>query len=101
MKRSDIFGEWESVGDGWALTNPSVEFAQFMATTTEASVKQAALDDNKLSLEDEARLALGANKTFLALSAPTNAQTLAQVKLLTREASGLIRLVIREFGGVE
>ena len=45
-------------------------------------------------LHARARQALTVNGAFLALSAPTNAQTLAQVKALTRECSALIRLLI-------
>lgn len=45
-------------------------------------------------LHAKARAALDANAAFLALSSPTNAQTLAQVRRLTRENSALIRLII-------
>lgn len=44
------------------------------------------------TLTQKAGQALTANATFLALAAPTNAQTLAQVQLLTRECNALIRL---------
>lgn len=37
--------------------------------------------------------ALGSNSTFLALATPTNAQTLAQVKALTRQMNALMRFV--------
>jgi hypothetical protein len=37
--------------------------------------------------------ALDANRSFLAVESPTNAQTLAQVKALTRQTQALIRLV--------
>jgi hypothetical protein len=51
-------------------------------------------DANITAIRDKARQALAANDTFLALSNPNNAQTLAQVQRLTRECSALIRLVI-------
>lgn len=45
-------------------------------------------------LRAKASAALSANDTFLALAAPSNAQTLTQVQRLTRECDALIRLVI-------
>lgn len=49
---------------------------------------------NKAILVSKARAALAVNATFLALVAPTNAQTLAQVQALTKECNGIIRLLI-------
>lgn len=56
---------------------------------------------NEQTLRDRAAAALATNKAFLDLAAPTNAQTLAQVKALTRQNNGLIRLVIRDLGGTD
>jgi hypothetical protein len=63
--------------------------------TTEEVVVDVTAEVVELDLHAKARAALAANATFLALAAPTNAQTLAQVKTLTRECSALIRLLIR------
>jgi len=48
----------------------------------------------KATLTDRAVQALTANDTFLAIASPTNAQTLAQVKTLTRECNALIRMML-------
>lgn len=57
--------------------------------------------DNKTTIESQALTALTNNKTFLALSAPTNAQTLAQVKSLTRQMNGVIRLLLNQLDSIE
>lgn len=49
---------------------------------------------NGADLRTKAAAALDANATYLALSNPTNAQNAAQVQRLTRECSGLIRLLL-------
>lgn len=53
---------------------------------------------NRQSIETKALNALAANVTFLALASPTTAQVTAQVKLLTRETSALIRLLLNQLG---
>ena len=50
--------------------------------------------NNAITLQDRARLAMISNRDFLALSSPTNAQNAAQVKALTRQNNGIIRLLI-------
>ena len=49
---------------------------------------------NRVSITAKGLQALVDNKAFLALSSPTNAQNAAQVKALTRQVNGLIRLVL-------
>ena len=56
---------------------------------------------NKRTVEDRARAALTANATFRALQSPTNAQVLAQVRRLTAECSGLIRLMLNELDTID
>jgi hypothetical protein len=58
---------------------------------------QAADVANQETLQSRAQAALAANATFLALASPTTAQTLTQVKALTREATALIRLLLGQF----
>lgn len=43
-------------------------------------------------IESKARSALASNVTYLGLGSPTNAQVAAQVRALTRQINGLIRL---------
>lgn len=47
---------------------------------------------NRATIEQQAASALAGNKAFAALSAPTQAQTLAQVKALSLQNNGIIRL---------
>ncbi len=49
---------------------------------------------NAADIRAKAVQALVANATFLALGAPTNAQVLAQTQRLTRETTGVIRLLL-------
>lgn len=49
---------------------------------------------NADTIRQRLRGALDTNTAFLALASPTNAQTLAQVRALTRENTGLIRLAL-------
>ena len=56
---------------------------------------------NRETIKAQARQALDTNAAFLALQSPTNAQTLAQVKALTRQANGLIRLAVGALDSTE
>ena len=47
-------------------------------------------------LKERAKQATTSNSTFLAIGAPTNAQTLAQVRALTRQVNALIRIEITD-----
>lgn len=55
------------------------------------------LSDAQVTLLDiraKARQAIIDNKTFLSIGSPTNAQSLAQVKALTRQMNAVIKLVV-------
>lgn len=59
-------------------------------------VRITTANTNEETLQNRAHAALSANETFLALPTPTNAQVLAQVQRLTKECSGVIRLLLSE-----
>lgn len=65
-----------------------------------AGADQRALDAtrsiNKEALLSKAEQALSTNATFLAIASPTNAQTLAQVKALTKQINALIKLAVND-----
>lgn len=73
---------------------------------TERAKTQAELDaeantTNRATIEDRARTALATNRTFLGLSSPTNAQNAAQIKALTRQMNGVIRLLLGQLDGTD
>lgn len=66
-------------------------------TPVEAAQAQAdAQNDNAVTMESQAASALTNNRTYLALSSPTNAQVAAQVRALTQQNTQLIRLVTNQ-----
>lgn len=56
---------------------------------------------NEQTLRTQARAALDANRTYLALATPTVAQTTAQVKALTRQVQALIRFTLDDLSGTD
>lgn len=56
---------------------------------------------NERRLRAAAHTALQANRDFLTLNPPTNAQTLAQVKALTRQNQGIIRLLLGQLDATD
>ena len=56
---------------------------------------------NAATLRAQAQSALAANRTALAVTNPTNAQLVAQVKALTRQNNALIRLALSLLDGTD
>jgi hypothetical protein len=72
---------------------------QWVPQTIEVS--QTPEEINAAAIRDAATTALADNRTFLAIASPTNAQTLAQVKALTRQINGLVRLILDRLDGTD
>ena len=69
-------------------------FDQQWQLIEETTLEVPAEETNAADLRTKALAALDANATYLALANPTNAENLAQIRRLTRECSGLIRLLL-------
>jgi hypothetical protein len=71
---------------------PTVVWSERQFTADELAGKRA--QDNGDAIREQAALAVQANKAFLGLASPTNAQVVAQVRSLTRQSNGLVRLTL-------
>lgn len=78
---------------------PTVVWTQRAWTPEELTARTEAA--NGSTIRTQAETVLTANRTFLGLASPTNAQTLAQVRALTRQMNGLIRLTIGHLDGTD
>lgn len=70
-------------------------------STTPATQRVTYTNPNEETLRQQARAALAANRTYLALATPTAAQTTAQVKALTRQVQALIRFQLGDLSGAD
>jgi hypothetical protein len=77
-------------------------YADCDQTTLDAALAaHVAVDEesNATTLRSRAGTALQTNRDFLALAAPANADVVAQVKALTRQNNGIIRLILGRLEG--
>jgi hypothetical protein len=61
---------------------------------TAAELLADAATATQTTIETQARAAFTANRAYLAIGAPTNAQNLAQIRAITRQMQAMIRLVV-------
>jgi hypothetical protein len=81
--------------DAGTQTSTRPYTAQEIAQVAVDTAAQAQIT-NRSTIEQRATAALAANATYLAVASPTNAQNLAQIRTLTRECSGIIRLLLNQ-----
>lgn len=101
---ADMFADITAVpvlGMQWGAGDLAVEFASDLTPTEVAAVqlRMESRNANEETLRGQALQALQGNRDFINLPAPTNAQTLAQVKALTRQSNGVIRMLLGELDG--
>lgn len=85
-----LYTAWDTSG------NQTTQRAYTTQENTDANARQAVITDdaNRASLQTKATNAIATNNNFLAIASPTNAQAVAQVQLLTRENTAIIRLLL-------
>ncbi len=66
---------------------------------TQAELDYDAAQTNGTTIRSQANTALDSNRTYLAIVSPTATQVAAQVRALTQEMNGVIRLVLGKLDG--
>lgn len=98
--------QWDTAAGYTAWDTAGVVITQRALTSQEAAALAAqdagaATTANGDTLRSQAAQALAANRTYVALASPTNAQVAAQVKALTRQNNGIIRLLLNQLDGTD
>jgi hypothetical protein len=81
--------------NGVRTYNVSDDTGKLIRVETETDVDQP--QANRAEIRAQASAALGKNLVFLNLATPTNAQVVAQVRLLTKECNALIRDMLEDY----
>jgi hypothetical protein len=92
-----------SVADAQGLRDGSRTWdaATRTVVATPGFLDPAVAQSNSTTLRQQADAALATNRTFIAIASPTNAQNAAQIKALSRQNNGIIRLVIDKLDGTD
>ena len=92
-----LYTKWDSAG----VQTEQRPYTAEENTRADAEAVTTTADSNREAIKTKALTAITANNNFLAITSPTNAQTLAQVKVLTRENTAIIRLLLNELSTQE
>lgn len=82
-------------------TNEQRNFQTGQVTTEVVTLTYTPEEVNEDSIRDAALNALATNRTYIAITNPTNAQNAAQLKALSRQMNGVIRLLLRRLDGTD
>jgi hypothetical protein len=85
----------------WSDPRPQPMLAELQAEADRLESVAGTLVSNAATIRAQAAAALGTNRGFLAIPTPSNAQLAAQLKELTRQNIGLIRLVLGHLDGTD
>lgn len=77
---------------------PTVVWTQRPMTAPELA--NVAAITNRTTIQTQAATALTNNRTYLAIGSPSNAQVVAQVRALTNQSQGVIRLLLNQLDAV-
>lgn len=77
--------------EGYSLTAGRPTQTWTLRNFTPGETTEATRNTNLTDVATKARNAIAVNDNFLAIASPTNAQNAAQIKILTRECTGIIR----------
>lgn len=102
----DTFADITSVpvvAINWVEGGLEIEFASDLTAAQVLAVKARAesKNTNEETLRTQAHTALQANRDFIAIVTPTNAQVLAQVKALSKQSNGVIRMLLAQLDGTD
>ncbi|MDF1603406.1 hypothetical protein [Nocardioides sp. YIM 152315] len=86
---------WDFTAEPWE----SRPYTDDENAAADARAAEAAVVADRAALVEQARDAVAGNRVFLDLDAPTAAQTLAQVRALTRQMTALVRLTVGDLCG--
>ncbi len=83
------------------MPDTRIDASNAQVSHTETTPEQQTQQTNRRTIEQQATDALATNRTFAGIASPTAAQTTAQVKALTRQTNGVIRLLLGQLDATD